>query len=66
MRPQYYLFFDTPREVRKVRIKAYLTQNLQIALERWNAFAPEIDIEAERERREQELAKQEASQKKTC
>ena len=62
LRPQYYLFFETPKEVRKVCIKAYLTQNLQVALERWNAFAPEVDVDAKYRCREME--KQETGGKK--
>lgn len=62
LRAQYYLFFETPKEVRKVCIKAYLTQNLQVALERWNAFAPEVDVDAKYRCREME--KQETGGKK--
>ena len=55
-------FFETPKEVRKVCIKAYLTQNLQVALERWNAFTPEVDVDAKYRCREME--KQETGGKK--
>lgn len=46
LRPQYGLFFDEPRRVDVVHLEAYLTQNLQLALEQWNAFAPDGDVDA--------------------
>lgn len=61
MRPQYFLFFETPLSVRKVHLKAYLGQDLQAALERWDAFVPERDLELEQA---QARAEEQAQKKK--